>query len=245
MLLSGKICIVTGGSAGIGKEIVKTFIENGAEKVIIFDMDEVLGNNTGKELGRDKIDFEKVNVCNFKDVEEKLKNVIDKYKKLDVIINNAGITRDNLIMRMTDEEWDSVISVNLKGVFNCIKAVSRYMLKQRAGKIVNIASIAGVIGNTGQANYSASKGGVISLTKTTAKEFASRNINVNAIAPGFINTRMTEKLSEEIKQKYLNVIPFQRFGDPKDIAKVALFLSSELSDYVTGQVIIVDGGMVM
>ncbi|MDZ7346803.1 MAG: SDR family oxidoreductase, partial [candidate division KSB1 bacterium] len=164
---------------------------------------------------------------------------------LDILVDHAGITRDNLIMRMSEEEWDLVLRVNLKGVFNCIKAASRPMLKQRSGKIINIASVVGVMGNAGQANYSASKGGVIALTKSAAKEFGSRNIQVNAVAPGYIETDMTRGLPESAKQSFLNLIPLQRAGQPKDVADVVLFLASPLSDYVTGQVLHVDGGMVM
>jgi 3-oxoacyl-[acyl-carrier protein] reductase len=170
---------------------------------------------------------------------------LDKFSRVDILVNNAGITRDNLILRMTEKEWDTVINVNLKGVFNCTKAASRTMLRQRSGKIVNIASVVGQMGNAGQANYSASKGGVIALTKTCAREFASRNITVNAIAPGFIRTAMTEKLNEEAKKKLAEMIPLTRLGEAEDIAKAALFLCSEDASYVTGQVLAVNGGMYM
>jgi 3-oxoacyl-[acyl-carrier protein] reductase len=174
-----------------------------------------------------------------------VKETIDRFGKLDVLVNNAGITKDNLIMRMKEEDWDDVININLKGVFLCTKAVTRQMMKQRSGRIVNIASIVGVSGNPGQANYVAAKAGVIGLTKTTAKELSSRNITVNAVAPGFITTDMTEKLTEEVKSEMLKQIPLARFGEPKDIAKVAVFLASDDSSYMTGQTLHVDGGMVM
>jgi 3-oxoacyl-[acyl-carrier protein] reductase len=174
-----------------------------------------------------------------------VKETVDHFGKLDILVNNAGITRDNLLMRMKEDEWDDVINTNLKGVFLCTKAVTRQMMKQRSGKIINIASIVGVCGNPGQANYVAAKAGVIGLTKTSAKELAARNITVNALAPGFISTDMTNKLTEEIKAEMLKQIPLARFGDPKDIAKAAAFLASDDSAYITGQTLHIDGGMVM
>jgi 3-oxoacyl-[acyl-carrier protein] reductase len=168
---------------------------------------------------------------------------LDKFGRIDILVNNAGITRDNLLMRMSDEEWDSVLAVNLKGVFNGTKAVVRPMMKQRQGRIVNVASVVGLMGNAGQANYAASKGGVVALTKTCAREFASRNILVNAVAPGFIRTRMTDALTEEQKQKLLTLIPLGRLGEADDVAKVVLFLCSEDSSYITGHVVSVNGGM--
>jgi len=177
-------------------------------------------------------------------VDESVNKILDKFGKVDILVNNAGITRDGLLLRMSEKDWDMVIAVNLKGTFNCTKAVSKVMIKQRSGRIINIASIIGIIGNPGQANYSASKAGIIALTKTSAKELASRNINVNAVAPGFIQTDMTAKLPEELKQKMLDSIPLHRFGMPADIANVCLFLAADESAYVTGQTIVVDGGMV-
>ena len=168
-----------------------------------------------------------------------------KFTKIDILVNNAGITKDNLLLRMSQSEWDAVISVNLKGTFNCTKVVSRPMIKQRQGRIINIASIIGIIGNAGQANYAASKAGIIALTKSAAKELASRNINVNAVAPGFIQTEMTNKLPEELKKKMMEAIPLAKFGTPEDVANICLFLASDDSSYVTGQTIVVDGGMVM
>ena len=185
----------------------------------------------------------KGDVSQFTDCEKLVDASLDKFSRIDILINNAGITRDNLLMRMSDDEWDAVIAVNLKGVFNCTKAVIRPMMKARKGRIVNIASVVGQMGNAGQANYAASKGGVISLTKTCAREFASRNILVNAIAPGFIRTRMTDALTEEQKKKLLERIPLGRLGEPEDIANVALFLCSEESSYITGHIVSVNGGM--
>jgi 3-oxoacyl-[acyl-carrier protein] reductase len=179
------------------------------------------------------------------DCDKLMDAAVSKFSRIDILVNNAGITRDNLILRMTEKEWDAVINVNLKGVFNCTKAASRSMLRQRSGRIVNIASVVGQMGNAGQANYSASKGGVIALTKTCAREFASRNINVNAIAPGFIRTAMTDKLSEEAKKKLAEMIPLTRLGEAEDIAKAALFLCSGDASYITGQVLAVNGGMYM
>ncbi|MCX5711885.1 MAG: 3-oxoacyl-[acyl-carrier-protein] reductase, partial [Candidatus Omnitrophica bacterium] len=202
---------------------------------------------TAKEieaLGRKALALE-LNVTDSKKVDEAVNKILDKFAKIDILINNAGITKDGLLLRMKEEDWDAVINVNLKGTFLCTKAVSRVMLKQHSGKIVNIASIIGIIGNAGQANYAASKAGIIALTKTTAKEFASRNINVNAVAPGFIQTDMTAKLPEEVKQKMLAAIPLNKLGTPLDIANLCIFLASADSDYITGQVIVVDGGMVM
>jgi 3-oxoacyl-[acyl-carrier protein] reductase len=174
-----------------------------------------------------------------------VKETVEKFGKLDILVNNAGITKDNLLMRMKEDEWDDVININLKGVFLCTKAVTRQMMKQRSGRIINISSIVGVSGNPGQANYVAAKSGVIGLTKTSAKELATRGITVNAIAPGFITTDMTDKLNEDVKEQMLKQIPLARFGDPADIANVAVFLASEDSRYMTGQTLHVDGGMVM
>ncbi|OGX19439.1 MAG: 3-oxoacyl-[acyl-carrier-protein] reductase [Omnitrophica WOR_2 bacterium RBG_13_44_8b] len=186
-----------------------------------------------------------IDVTDFAQVGEAINKILDKFTKVDILVNNAGITKDNLILRMSQQEWDAVLNVNLKGAFNCIKAVSKPMIKARYGKIINIASIIGLIGNPGQANYAASKAGLIALTKTVAKELASRNINANAIAPGFIQTDMTAKLSEEVSKKLQEAIPLCKLGSPEDVAKACLFLASGDADYITGQTIVVDGGMVM
>ena len=246
MLLKDKVAIVTGGGRGIGREIALTLAREGADIVLCDVSEEALkeAERQIKILGRDAVGM-KVDVSDLKQVEDMVQKVLDKFSKIDILINNAGITRDNLLLRMKESEWDAVLNVNLKGTFNCTKAVARTMLKRRSGKIVNIASIIGIMGNAGQVNYAASKGGVISLTKSVAKELASRNINVNAIAPGFIKTEMTAKLSAELQESMLKIIPLAKFGEPKDVANLALFLVSENSRYITGEVIKLDGGMVM
>ncbi len=246
MDLSGKVSFITGGARGIGFEIASLFAKHGSDIVI----GDVNGENLRKAVDQLKgfeIDAEGyiLDVSNYESCEEVVKKAIDKYGHVDILVNNAGITRDNLIMRMKIEDFDKVISINLKGVFNCTKALIRYMMKQRSGRIINISSVIGLMGNAGQANYAASKAGVIGLTKSTAKEVASRNINVNAIAPGYIQTEMTEVLPDDVKQKMLGGIPLSRPGTPTDVANAALFLASDYSSYITGQVIVVDGGMVM
>jgi len=246
MKLKDKVSLITGGARGIGKEIALTLGKEGS-KIAICDVNINEALKTKEELERQSIIAEafQADVGVYLQVEQMLNKILDKFGKVDILVNNAGITKDNLILRMSEEDWDKVIDINLKGSFNCIKAVSKIMIKQRYGKIINIASIVGLIGNVGQANYSASKAGIIALTKTTAKELASRNINVNAIAPGFIDTEMTKVLPENIKQKMLEQIPLGRFGLPEEVAKVCLFLASDDSSYITGQTIVVDGGMVM
>ena len=247
MCLKDKVSLVTGGGRGIGKEIATLFAEHGSN-LALCDVDEGALENTKKEIESKtgvKVITGKVDVTNSQEVEEFVKKTLDNFSSLDILVNNAGITKDNLIMRMSEGEWDAVLNVNLKGAFNCIKAVTRPMMKARKGKIVNMASIIGVMGNAGQANYSASKGGLIALTKTVAKELGSRGINVNAIAPGFIQTDMTDKLGEEARDKLLTLIPLGRMGETSDVANLALFLASDASGYITGEVIKVDGGMVM
>ncbi|MFZ3587955.1 3-oxoacyl-[acyl-carrier-protein] reductase [Bacillus sp. DJP31] len=246
-MLTGKVALVTGASRGIGRAIAIELAEKGATVVVNFSGSEAKANavvDEIKTLGREAIAFQ-ADVSNNESVTLMVKSVIDTFGRLDILVNNAGITRDNLLMRMKEEEWDAVINTNLKGVFHCMKAVTRQMMKQRSGKIINIASIVGVSGNPGQANYVAAKAGVIGLTKTVAKELSTRNINVNAVAPGFISTDMTEELPEEVKTEMLKQIPLARFGEPQDIAKVVSFLASEDSKYITGQTLHVDGGMVM
>ena len=247
MRLENKVSMITGGARGIGKDIAMLFAGEGSD-VAICDVNEEILASTKKEIedatGR-KVLAEKVDVTSLKEVEAFVKKTLDNLGKLDILVNNAGITRDNLLIRMTEDEWDAVLNVNLKGAFNCIKAVTRPMMKQRNGNIVNMASIIGLMGNAGQANYSASKGGLIALTKTVAKELASRNVNANAIAPGFIQTDMTDKLTAEMKQNLLKFVPLGRMGKTEDVANLALFLASSDSSYITGQVITIDGGMVM
>ncbi|MCM3022461.1 3-oxoacyl-[acyl-carrier-protein] reductase [Heyndrickxia ginsengihumi] len=246
-MLENKVVLVTGGSRGIGREIALEFAKNGADVIVNFagnaDRAETVVSEI-KAIGQEAIAIQ-ADVSNADDVQQLLKAAIEKFGKIDILVNNAGITRDNLLMRMKEAEWDDVINTNLKGVFLCTKAATRPMMKQRSGKIINITSIVAISGNPGQANYVAAKSGVIGLTKTSARELASRGITVNAIAPGFITTDMTDTLTEEIKQEMLKQIPLARFGEPKDIAKVALFLASDAADYLTGQTIHVDGGMVM
>ncbi len=243
MVLKDKIAIVTGGAAGIGAAIAKKFIENDAV-VIVVDVDEELGKATTISMGA-KAHFYYINIADEQSVNETIEKIANNFAKIDILVNNAGVTNDRLLVRMTKDDWEKVININLTGTFLVTKAVVKYMMKQRFGKIINIASVIGLIGNVGQANYAASKAGIIGFTKSCAKEFASRNIIVNAIAPGFIETRMTEKLPEEIKQTYFKLIPLGRFGKPEDVANLALFLASDQADYITGQVIAIDGGMVM
>ncbi len=246
MKLKDKVALITGGAQGIGYEIASLFAAEGADIIVADVNSEALNRAQARleESGGQVLTVE-VDVGDFSQVEQLFKKSLDKFKRIDILINNAGITRDGLLLRMKEEDWDKVLRVNLKGCFNCTKAAARIMLRQRVGKIVNIASIIGLIGNVGQANYAASKAGLIGLTKSVARELAARNINVNAIAPGFIQTEMTAKLPEEAKQKMLAQIPLGKLGEAKDVARAALFLVSEESSYITGQVIRVCGGMVM
>jgi 3-oxoacyl-[acyl-carrier protein] reductase len=246
MILKDRVSIVTGGARGIGKEIALLFAREGSD-ISLCDVNAEALESTRKEiesLGRACF-IAVVDVTKTAEVDAFTQKTLDKFKKIDILVNNAGITRDGLLVRMSEADWDAVLGVNLKGAFNCIKAVSRIMMKQRDGRIVNMASIIGIMGNPGQANYAASKGGLIALTKTVAKELASRNVRANAIAPGFIQTDMTAKLSEEVKSEMLKHIPLGKLGNPADVANLALFLVSDDSAYITGQVIQVDGGMVM
>ncbi|MFJ7976363.1 3-oxoacyl-[acyl-carrier-protein] reductase [Peribacillus sp. JNUCC 23] len=247
MLLEGKYALVTGASRGIGKEIALELARQGAHVAVNYAGSEAKANEVVEEiqlLGREAFAIQ-CDVANSDSVTAMIKSVTEKFPRIDIMVNNAGITRDNLLMRMKENEWDDVINTNLKGVFLCTKAVTRPMMKQRSGRIINIASIVGVSGNAGQANYVAAKAGVIGLTKTVAKELASRGITVNAVAPGFITSDMTETLTDEIQSAMLSQIPLSRFGDPKDVAGVVTFLASEASAYMTGQTLHVDGGMVM
>ena len=246
MKLDKKVAIVTGAARGIGKEIALALAGEGAN-IAICDIEKNALEQAKSEieaLGREclieVVDVGKTDFC-----EDMANKTLDKFSKIDILVNNAGITRDTLLMRMKEEDWDAVLTVNLKGAFNFTKAVCRSMIKQRSGKIVNIASIIGIIGNAGQANYAASKAGLIGLTKSSAKELASRGINVNAIAPGFIQTPMTDKLTDDQKNAMLKLIPLGSLGKPKDVADLVLFLVGDASSYITGEVIKVDGGMVM
>ncbi|MCT2344253.1 3-oxoacyl-[acyl-carrier-protein] reductase [Niallia taxi] len=247
MKLDGKTALVTGGSRGIGRAIALKLAKEGANVAVNYAGSAALANEVVeeiKQLGKDAIAIQ-CDVSNGESVANMIKETIDHFGSLDILVNNAGITRDNLLMRMKEAEWDDVINTNLKGVFHCTKAVTRQMMKQRKGRIINITSIVGVTGNPGQANYVAAKAGVIGLTKTTAKELAARNITVNAVAPGFITTDMTDKLPEDVKNAMLSQIPLAKFGEPDDIANAVVFLASDESNYITGQTIHIDGGMYM
>ncbi len=240
------MALVTGAAQGIGKAIALLLARNGAD-LVVSDINLEKAEETAKEIRAigPKAMAVKVDVANLSDVERMVAGILEKLAKIDILVNNAGITRDKLILRMTEEDWDAVLGVNLKGTFNCTKAVLRHMAKQRSGKIVNIASVVGEMGNAGQANYSASKAGVIGLTKTIAREYAQRGINVNAIAPGYIETPMTEALPEKAKEELRRLIPMERLGKPEDVAEAVLFLVSEESSYMTGQVLNVNGGIYM
>lgn len=247
MKLEGKFALVTGASRGIGREIALELARQGAHVAVNFAGNEAKAEETVREiraLGKESFTV-RADVGNAESVADMMKTVNERFPRLDILINNAGITRDNLLMRMKENEWDDVINTNLKGVFLCTKAVTRQMMKQRSGRIINIASIVGVSGNAGQANYVAAKAGVIGLTKSAAKELSSRGITVNAVAPGFISTDMTEDLPEDVQAQMLSQIPLSRFGKPGDVAEVAAFLASDASRYMTGQTLHVDGGMVM
>ncbi len=244
--LNGKVALVTGSARGLGQSIALKLAEAGAD-IALCDLNaEWLAESAEKvrALGR-RAECYGINVADGESVAEGVKAVEKDFGKVDILVNNAGITKDGLLMRMSEEDWDAVLNVNLKGTFLCTKAVMRGMMKRRNGTIVNIASIIGLMGNAGQANYAASKGGVISFSKTVAKELASRNVRCNAVAPGFIRTAMTDKLDEEVQNKMKALIPLNRFGEPEDVANVVLFLAGDASAYVTGQVISTCGGMVM
>lgn len=246
MKLKNQVAFVTGGAQGIGKAICEFLAKEGAN-IVVSDINIESATKTADEI-KSSYSVEtfpiKCNVASLTEMTDAIKKTIERFGRIDILVNNAGITKDSLIMRMKEEDWDAVINVNLKGVFNGIKAVSQIMMKQKYGRIVNIASIVGQMGNVGQANYSASKGGVIALTKTAARELASRNITVNAIAPGFIDTEMTRVLPEDVKTKLKEQIPMGTLGLPEDIAKAVVFLCAD-APYITGQVIAVNGGMYM
>lgn len=247
MNLENKTAIVTGGSRGIGKSIALHLASLGANIIVNYNNNVAAANEVVKEIesmGRSALAV-KADIGKSSDVDKFIKAVYEKFDSIDILINNAGITRDNLLMRMKEDEWDEVLNTNLKGAFLITKSIIRKMIKSKKGKIINISSIVGTTGNAGQSNYSASKAGLIGFTKSIAKEVASRGIQVNAIAPGFIRTDMTEALSDNIKKELLNNIPANRLGRPEDIANMVGYLSSDLSDYITGQIIHIDGGMYM
>lgn len=244
--MENKVAVVTGSGRGIGKAIALKLAQD-KMNIVICDIDDDSINTAVKQIEQTgvKAIAVKVDVTNSEQVAQLFDEAMKAFGRVDVLVNNAGITRDNLLIRMHESEWDAVIAVNLKGSFNCLKAAAKIMMKQRSGKIVNVSSVVGVMGNVGQANYAASKGGLISLTKSAAKELAARNITVNAVAPGYIETDMTKNLHDDVKQAFLNLVPLKRPGQPEDIANVVSFLVSPAADYITGQVIHIDGGMVM
>ena len=246
-MLKDKNIIVTGATRGIGKEIALTLAQNGANIAINYrnyneEVEELI--NSIKEFGVDAIAV-KCDVSKSDEVDNFISEVKNHFSSIDVLVNNAGITKDGLLLRMKDEDFNSVLDVNLKGTFNTTKSISPIMIKQKHGKIINISSVVGIVGNAGQCNYAASKAGVIGFSKSVARELASRNINVNIVAPGYIDTDMTKSLPDKVKDEILKSIPMKKMGNPKEVANLVLFLSSNLSDYITGQVINVDGGMVM
>lgn len=247
MLLEDKIAVVTGAGRGIGKGIALAMAREGAMVVVNYNGSRERAEEVVAEIEKNggKAVAIQCNVSDFEQAKEFYANVVKEYGRIDILVNNAGITRDNLIMKMSEEEFSDVIQTNLTGTFNGIKFVTRPMMKQRAGRIINIASVSGVTGNMGQANYSASKAGVIGLTKAVAKELASRNVTVNAVAPGFIATEMTEKLSEAVREEAVKTIPLGEFGKVEDIAEAVVFLASDRARYITGQVLCVDGGIAM
>ncbi|MDO5517355.1 MAG: 3-oxoacyl-[acyl-carrier-protein] reductase [Clostridium sp.] len=246
-MLKGKCAVVTGASRGIGKAIALKLAELGANIVVNYRSSEKEAlevENEIKQLGVEAVSI-KADISKLDEVENLIKIAKDHFGSIDIMVNNAGITKDNLILRMKEEEFDSVIDVNLKGVFNCLKSITPVMVRQKHGKIINISSVVGISGNAGQVNYAASKAGIIGMTKSLAKEIGSRGVNVNAVAPGFIDTEMTQGLGEKVKEEAKKNIPLKRFGEAHDVAEVVAFLAGSESDYITGQVIHVDGGMLM
>lgn len=246
-MLNGKVAVITGASRGIGKAVALRLAAEGAVTVINYNGSKERAEAVKAEIeaAGGKALIKQCNVADFDACEEMFKEITDELGRVDILVNNAGITKDGLLMKMSEEDYDAVLDTNLKGTFNCIRFVARQMIRQKGGRIINMSSVSGILGNAGQANYSASKAGVIGLTKSVARELASRGITVNAIAPGFINTEMTEVLSDKVKEGAVSQIPMGRFGDTDDIANTVVFLTSDSAGYITGQVIHVDGGMAM
>lgn len=242
-----KVAMITGGSRGIGKEVALKFAQNGYDIVVNYVSDRTDVNALEEEFRAKKVHclIVKADVSQEKEVENMVQQAIERFTQIDVLVNNAGITKDNLLMRMTEEDFDKVLEINLKGTFLVTKAVTKYMMKKREGSVINLASVVGITGNAGQCNYAASKAGIIGFTKSLAKELASRKVRANVVAPGFVETDMTEGLGENIKEKILEQIPLKRMGTTKEVADLIYFLGSKESSYITGQVIAIDGGMVM
>ena len=244
-LLIGKTAIITGASRGIGRGIAKIFVENGCAVAFTFNCNKEAADDLVAELSSEEVKVKgyKSNAANYNEAQKLVKEVLVDFGSLDILVNNAGITKDNLLMRMSEEDFDQVIEINLKSIFNMTKAIQRTFLKQRHGSLIHMSSVVGVKGNAGQSNYAASKAGMIGFSKSVALELGSRNIRSNVIAPGFIETEMTDKLSEDVVQGWRDGIPLKRGGQPEDVANACVFLASDLSSYITGQVLHVDGGM--
>jgi 3-oxoacyl-[acyl-carrier protein] reductase len=245
-LVSGRVAIVTGGAQGIGEAISMTLAKEGAS-IAVIDVNLEKAQATAENIKKLGVEAEayKADVSNSAEVEAVVDKIVDRFKKIDILVNNAGVTRDNLLVRMTEAEWDLVIAINLKGTFNFTQKVGKVMMKQRIGSIINISSVIGLMGNAGQTNYAATKAGVIGITKSVAKELGRRNVRVNAICPGYIQSAMTDKLTDDVKEKMIAIIPAGKMGTPQDVANCALFLASDMASYVTGETVRVDGGMAM